>query len=346
MSETTAFEQLQDRLTREPHTWLVTGVAGFIGSNLLERLLQLNQRVVGLDNFATGHRANLELVRASVSLDQWALFSFQEGDIRNLDDCRKACNGVDYVLHQAALGSVPRSLDDPITTNGTNIGGFLNMLVAARDAQVNRFVYAASSSTYGDHPGLPKVEDRIGKPLSPYAVTKLVNEQYADVFARAYGFKTIGLRYFNIFGPRQDPNGAYAAVIPKWAAAMINNEPVWINGDGETSRDFCFVANAVQANLLAATVVAEDSTNQVYNIAVGDRTTLNELFEAMRATLEPRFPHLKGYVPAYRDFRAGDVRHSLADISKARTLLGYAPSHKIHQGVVEAMDWYVSGGKV
>jgi len=343
MSETTAFEQLQHRLTREPHTWLVTGVAGFIGSNLLERLLKLNQKVVGLDNFATGHHANLELVRASVSFDQWSLFSFKEGDIQSLDDCRKACTGVEYVLHQAALGSVPRSLDDPITTNGTNIGGFLNMLVAARDAQVHRFVYAASSSTYGDHPGLPKVEDRIGKPLSPYAVTKLVNEQYADVFARAYGFKTIGLRYFNIFGPRQDPNGAYAAVVPKWAAAMIRNEPVWINGDGETSRDFCYVANAVQANLLAATVVAEDATNQVYNIAVGDRTTLNELFESMRATLEPRFAHLKGYAPVYRDFRAGDVRHSLADISKARTLLGYAPSHRILQGVVEAMDWYVSG---
>lgn len=346
MSEASAFEQLQDRLTHESHTWLVTGVAGFIGSNLLERLLKLNQTVVGLDNFSTGHRANLELVRASVSPAQWSHFQFTEGDIRNLEDCRTACDGVEFVLHQAALGSVPRSLDDPITTNGTNIGGFLNMLVAARDAKVHRFVYAASSSTYGDHPGLPKVEDRIGKPLSPYAVTKLVNEQYAEVFASAYGFKTIGLRYFNIFGPRQDPNGAYAAVVPKWSAAMIKNEPVWINGDGETSRDFCYVANAVQANLLAATVESEDATNQIYNIAVGDRTTLNELFEAMRSTLEPQFAHLKGYAPVYRDFRAGDVRHSLADISKARTLLGYAPSHRIRQGVVEAMDWYVSGTEV
>jgi len=346
MSETTAFEQLQERLIHEPHIWLVTGVAGFIGSNLLERLLGLNRNGVGLYNFATGHRSNLELVRAAVTPEQWSRFRFVEGDIRNLDDCRAACVGVEYVLHQAALGSVPRSLDDPITTNGTNIGGFLNMLVAARDAKVQRFVYAASSSTYGDHPGLPKVEDRIGKPLSPYAVTKLVNEQYADVFAKAYGFKTIGLRYFNIFGPRQDPNGAYAAVIPKWAAAMIRNEPVWINGDGETSRDFCFVANAVQANLLAATVLTEDATNQVYNIAVGDRTTLNELFEAMRATLETRFSHSKGYAPNYRDFRAGDVRHSLAEIGKARTLLGYVPSHRIRQGVVEAMDWYVSGIKV
>ncbi len=345
MTEQTAIDQLQCRLSHEPHVWLITGVAGFIGSNLLERLLKLNQRVVGLDNLATGHRSNLELVRSAVSPTQWVQFRFMEGDIRNLDDCRKACEGVEYVLHQAALGSVPRSLEDPITTNGTNIGGFLNMLVAARDAKVQRFVYAASSSTYGDHPGLPKVEDRIGKPLSPYAVTKLVNEQYADVFAKSYGFKTIGLRYFNIFGPRQDPNGAYAAVVPKWAAAMIKNEPVWINGDGETSRDFCFVDNAVQANLLAATVVSDDATNQVYNIAVGDRTTLNELFESMRATLEPRFAHLKGYAPQYRDFRAGDVRHSLADISKARALLGYEPSHRIHQGVVAAMDWYVLSTK-
>ena len=335
------FDRLQARLLVEPHNWLITGVAGFIGSNLLEALLKLNQTVVGLDNFATGHRANLDQVEAAVAPEQWARFSFIEGDIRNLEDCRRACTGAEYVLHQAALGSVPRSLDDPITTNATNIGGFLNMLVAARDAKVTRFVYAASSSTYGDHPGLPKLEDRIGKPLSPYAVTKLVNEQYADVFARAYGFKCIGLRYFNIFGPRQDPNGAYAAVVPKWAAAMIKNEPVWINGDGETSRDFCYIANAVQANLLAATVESEEATNQIYNIAVGDRTTLNELFEAMRAKLEPQFPHLKGYSPVYRDFRAGDVRHSLADISKARTLLGYEPSHRIRDGVVEAMDWYV-----
>lgn len=345
MNHPNAFDQLKARLAAEPHRWLVTGVAGFIGSNLLEALLKLNQIVTGLDNFATGHQANLDLVQAAVTPEQWARFTFHQGDIRNLDDCRLACADVEYVLHQAALGSVPRSLDDPITTNATNIGGYLNMLVAARDAKVWRFVYAASSSTYGDHPGLPKVEDRIGKPLSPYAVTKLVNEQYADVFARAYGFKTIGLRYFNIFGPRQDPNGAYAAVVPKWAAAMIHNETVWINGDGETSRDFCYIANAVQANLLAATVESDEATNQVYNIAVGDRTTLNELFEAMRAKLEPEFPHLKDYRPEYRDFRAGDVRHSLADVSKARSLLGYEPSHKIREGVVEAMDWYVRGLK-
>ena len=338
----TAYTDLLAKLPTQPKTWLITGVAGFIGSNLLERLLSLDQNVVGLDNFATGHRHNLEQIKAAVSPTQWARFNFIEGDIRKLEDCKQACAGVDYVLHQAALGSVPRSLEDPITTNTANIDGFLNMLVAARDAKVTRFVYAASSSTYGDHPGLPKVEDIIGKPLSPYAVTKLVNEQYADVFARAYGFKTIGLRYFNIFGAHQDPEGAYAAVVPKWTSAMIHNQPVFINGDGETSRDFCYIANTVQANLLAATAEHPDAANQVYNVAVGDRTTLNDLFEAIRATLEPRFPHLKDFKPVYRDFRAGDVRHSLADISKAQTLLGYAPSHRIKEGLVEAMDWYVS----
>lgn len=336
----TAYQQLQSRLKGECHTWLVTGVAGFIGCNLLEALLKLDQKVVGLDNFATGHRHNLEQIRALVAPDQWARFRFVEGDIRTLDDCRTACEGVEFVLHQAALGSVPRSLEDPINTNSTNIDGFLNMLVAARDAQVTRFVYAASSSTYGDHPGLPKVEDCIGKPLSPYAVTKLVNEQYADVFARVYGFKTIGLRYFNIFGPRQDPDGAYAAVVPKWAAAMIKNETVWINGDGETSRDFCYISNAVQANLLAATAEHPEAANQVYNVAVGDRTTLNDLFEAIRSTLAPLHPHLQDGKPGYRDFRAGDVRHSLADISKARSLLGYEPTHRIKEGLVEAINWY------
>jgi len=338
----TAYSDLLATLPSQPKTWLITGVAGFIGSNLLEQLLKLDQNVVGLDNFATGHRYNLHQIRDAVTPEQWARFRFNEGDIRVLGDCQAACAGVDYVLHQAALGAVPRSLEDPITTNGTNIDGFLNMLVAARDAKVSRFVYAASSSTYGDHPGLPKVEDVIGKPLSPYAVTKLVNEQYADVFARAYGFKTIGLRYFNIFGAHQDPEGAYAAVVPKWTSAMIHNQPVFINGDGETSRDFCYIANTVQANLLAATAQHPDAANQVYNVAVGDRTTLNDLFEAIRVVLEPRFPHLKDFKPTYRDFRAGDVRHSLADISKARTLLGYEPSHRIQEGLVEAMDWYVS----
>ena len=318
----------------------MTGVAGFIGSNLLEALLGLEQRVVGLDNFATGHRHNLDQVQALVTPAQWRRFQFIEGDIRVPGDCRTACDGVDYVLHQAALGSVPRSLEDPIATNAANIDGFLHMLVAARDAGVKRFVYAASSSTYGDHPGLPKVEDRIGKPLSPYAVTKLVNEQYADVFARVYGFRTIGLRYFNIFGPRQDPNGAYAAVVPKWTAAMMAGEPVWINGDGETSRDFCHIANAVQANLLAATAARDEATNQVYNVAVGDRTTLNDLFEAIRGLLASRFPHLKDFKPSYRDFRAGDVRHSLADISRAQRQLGYVPTQQVRDGLDLALEWY------
>ncbi|UHD15447.1 NAD-dependent epimerase/dehydratase family protein [Thiocapsa bogorovii] len=337
----TPYNDLLAALPAQPKTWLVTGVAGFIGSNLLETLLKLNQTVVGLDNFATGHRHNLDQVKTLVTPAQWTRFRFIEGDIRNLDACRTACAGVDSVLHQAALGSVPRSLEDPVTTNAVNIDGFLNMLVAARDARVGRFVYAASSSTYGDHPELPKVEDRIGKPLSPYAVTKRVNEQYAEVFARAYGFQSIGLRYFNIFGAHQDPNGAYAAVVPKWTAAMIRNEPVWINGDGETSRDFCYIANAVQANLLAATAEHPEAANQVYNVAVGERTTLNALFEAIRAALVPRFAHLDGFQPSYRDFRAGDVRHSLADIGKAQRLLGYAPSHRIRDGLTEAMAWYV-----
>lgn len=337
----TIYSKLKEQLLAEPKTWLITGVAGFIGSNLLETLLKLNQRVVGLDNFATGHHRNLDEVRCLVSQKQWGNFQFIEGDIRNLANCTAACKGVDYVLHQAALGSVPRSLEDPIQTNESNISGFLNMLVVARNAQVQRFVYAASSSTYGDHPGLPKVEDLIGKPLSPYAVTKYVNELYADVFGRCYGLKAIGLRYFNIFGRRQDPAGAYAAVIPKWVASMIKNESVFVNGDGENSRDFCYIANTVQANLLAATSDNPNAVGQVYNVAVGDRTTLNQLFESIRAQLEPRFPHLKDLKPTYRDFRAGDVRHSLADISKAQSFLGYAPTHRIGEGLKEAMDWYV-----
>lgn len=337
----TAYETLLATLPSQPKTWLVTGVAGFIGSNLLETLLRLNQRVVGLDNFATGHQHNLDEVQSLVSGEQWANFRFIRGDIRQLSDCQAACEGVDYVLHQAALGSVPRSLEDPITTNSTNIDGFLNMLVAARDAQVKRFVYAASSSTYGDHPALPKIEENIGKPLSPYAVTKYVNELYADVFARAYGFNTIGLRYFNIFGKRQDPNGAYAAVIPKWIASMIKHEPVYINGDGETSRDFCYIDNAVQANLLAATTENTDATNQVYNVAVGDRTTLNELFWHLHENLLPHFAHLQKFEPTYRDFRTGDVRHSLADIGKAAEQLGYRPNFRIVEGLQKAMPWYV-----
>ncbi len=337
----TSYQSVLESLKSSPASWLITGVAGFIGSNLLETLLKYNQTVVGLDNFATGHKHNLEKVRSNVSEEQWQRFSLIEGDIRNLADCKKACNNIDYVLHQAALGSVPRSVEDPITTNTTNIDGFLNMLVAARDAKVKQFVYAASSSTYGDHPDLPKVEDKIGSPLSPYAVTKYVNELYAGVFARTYNFKTIGLRYFNIFGYRQDPDGAYAAVIPKWVAAMLNGDTVYINGDGETSRDFCFIDNAVQANILAATTDNEDAKDQVYNVALNDQTTLNELFESIRKALQKRIPELNIVDPVYRDFRAGDVRHSRADITKAEKLLAYDPVYRIDEGLELAMDWYI-----
>ncbi len=336
---TTYYQNQLAELSENPQTWLVTGVAGFIGSNLLEALLKLNQKVVGLDNFATGHQRNLDEVKSLVTAEQWNRFCFIKGDIRQLEDCRQACQNVEHVLHQAALGSVPRSIQDPITTNGTNIDGFLNMLVAARDEGVKSFTYAASSSTYGDHPALPKVEDFIGKPLSPYAVTKYVNELYADVFARVYGFNTIGLRYFNVFGKRQDPDGAYAAVIPKWTASMIQGEDLFINGDGETSRDFCFVENAVQANLLAALSIA-DARNQVYNVAVGDRTSLSQLFNALKDALCANGVNY-AKEPFYRDFRAGDVRHSQADIGKATKLLGYQPTHAITDGISQAMPWYI-----
>ena len=340
----TAYEQLQENLPKAPKIWLITGVAGFIGSNLLETLLKLDQYVVGLDNFATGHQHNLDEVQRLVSPSQWANFQFIQGDSRKLEDCQKAMawqsKPVNYVLHQAALGSVPRSIEDPIGTNETNITGFLNMLVAARDAKVQSFTYAASSSTYGDHPALPKVEEKIGNPLSPYAVTTYVNELYASVFARNYSFNTIGLRYFNVFGPRQDPNGAYAAVVPKWTDALLKGEPVYINGDGETSRDYCFVANAVQANILAATTAKLEAKNQVYNVAVGDRTTLIELFNALRDNLVNHGVAADAK-PVYREFRAGDVRHSQADVSKAQRLLGYAPKHNIQTGIAQAMPWYV-----
>ena len=335
------YTQIKTELQQQPRAWLITGVAGFIGCNLLEALLVLDQRVIGLDNFATGRRINLDQVRDAVGAERWANFRFIEGDIRELADCAKAVKDVDYVLHEAALGSVPRSIADPIATNQANINGFLNMLVASRDAGVKRFVYAASSSTYGDHPALPKVEDRIGKPLSPYAVTKYVNELYAEVFARTYGFQSIGLRYFNVFGPHQNPDGAYAAVIPKWISAMLKGEPLFINGDGETSRDFSFVANIIQVNLLAATAKKPEALNQVYNVAVGDRTTLNELHAMIKIELLKRLPQLQVAAPEYRDFRAADVRHSLASIEKASALLGYQPTHTIGQGMAQAMDWYV-----
>ena len=335
----TTYSYILENLTVKPRIWLITGVAGFIGSNLLETLLQHNQIVIGLDNFSTGYQHNLDEVESSVDEEKWSRFKFIEGDICDVDVCRKACTGVDYVLHQAALGSVPRSIEDPLTTNSNNISGFLNMLIASKDSKVKSFTYAASSSTYGDHIALPKVEEIIGKPLSPYAVTKYVNELYADVFARTYGFRTIGLRYFNIFGKRQDPNGAYAAVIPKWTSAMLKNEDVFINGDGETSRDFCFIENAVQANLLAA--FANDAVkNEVYNVAVGDRTTLNDLFDAIRSSLSRNSINYERE-PVFRDFRAGDVRHSQADITKAKLNLGYSPEYRIMEGIVKAMPWYI-----
>lgn len=333
------YEELKRQLRAEPKTWLITGCAGFIGSNLLETLLKLDQQVIGLDNFATGHEYNLQQVRDSVAPLQWERFRFTRGDIRDSQVCEATTAGVDYVLHQAALGSVPRSLQDPQTTNEVNISGFLNMLVAARNAGVKSFVYAASSSTYGDHPGLPKVEEVIGRPLSPYAVTKYVNELYAEVFGRSYGMSTIGLRYFNVFGPRQDPDGPYAAVIPKWTAALLAGQAIRINGDGETSRDFCYIANTVQANLLAATATSAEAGNTVYNVAAGGRTALNALFELLKLNL------MDAGVPAdaraeYGEFRAGDVRHSQADIGKAVRLLGYQPSHNIDDGIREAMAWY------
>ena len=334
------YDQLQSKLKAAPKTWLVTGGAGFIGSNLLEALLGCDQPVVGLDNFSTGHRKNLEEVRKLVEPAQWARFQFVEGDISEPDVCRRACAGVDLVLHQAALGSVPNSMANPIGAHRSNVTGFLNMLVAAREAQVKRFVYASSSAVYGDDPDLPKVEEKVGSPLSPYAATKAMDEMYAGVFARAYGFDSIGLRYFNVFGPRQDPEGAYAAVIPKWIAALLKREPVYINGDGETSRDFCYVQNVVQANLLAATTANPAALNQVYNIALGERTTLNELFQMLQAALRRIEPGLPEQQPVYREFRAGDIPHSLASIARAQRLLGFAPTHRIGQGLALAMEWY------
>ena len=336
----TAIEIARERLMTSPLRWLVTGSAGFIGSHLVQRLLELDQAVVGLDNFATGYRRNLDDIRAQVSGERWNRHRFVEADIRDAGACRLACRGIDVVLHQAALGSVPRSIADPVATHESNVDGFLNVLVAARDAGVSRFVYAASSSIYGDHPALPKVEDAIGRPLSPYAVTKLVNELYADVFARCYAMQSIGLRYFNIFGARQDPEGAYAAVIPRWVRAMIIGDEVVINGDGETSRDFCFVDNAVQANLLAALTDDPAAIGQVYNVAVDERTSLNRLFHLLRDALASRLPHVAAVAPVYRDFRPGDVKHSQADIGKARRLLGYAPTHRLIDGIDAAIPWY------
>ena len=333
------FDNTLELLRQNPQRWLITGAAGFIGSNLLEFLLANNQFVVGLDNFATGFRHNLDEIRTKVTEKQWSNLFFMNGDIRSLEDCHAACEGVDYVLHQAALGSVPRSVHDPITTNAANITGFLNMLIAARDAKVKSFTFAGSSSTYGNNEDLPKVEEKIGTPLSPYAITKYVNELYAHVFAQTYGFNTIGLRYFNVFGPRQNQNGAYAAVMPRWVSAMIRNEEIIINGDGETSRDFCFIDNVIQANILAATA-DESAKNQIYNVALNDRTSLNQLFNYLKESLASI-----GYVytksPVYQAFRPGDMRHSQADINKARSYLGYDPQYKIQLGIQKALQWYV-----
>ncbi len=333
------YSQIKKLLHEKQKTWLITGVAGFIGSNILETLLLLNQKVIGLDNFITGYKNNLDEVKAEVGESKWSNFHFIEGDIRNIEDCRSACKGVDYVLHQAALGSVPRSIADPISSNEVNIGGFLNILIAARDESVSSFTYAASSSTYGDHPALPKKEENIGNPLSPYAVTKYANELYADVFSKTYGFECIGLRYFNVFGKRQDPNGAYAAVIPKWISSMLRNDEVHIYGDGHTSRDFCYIDNTVQINILAA-MAEKKFRNNIYNVAFNKQTSLNELFDIVKASLHKNGHHYKK-LPVYSKFRQGDVRHSLAKISKAKDYLGYNPKYSITDGIAEVMPWYI-----
>jgi len=329
-----------------PATWLVSGVAGFIGSNLLETLLAHGQHVVGVDNFSTGFQRNLDEVRRIVGADAWSRFRFIEGDVRSEAVCAQATAGVDYVLHQAALGSVPRSIEQPLRSFDSNVDGFVRLLTAARDAGVKTFVYASSSSVYGDSPVLPKVEDQIGQPLSPYAATKFVDEVFAGVYARTYGMRCIGLRYFNVFGARQDPDGAYAAVIPRWIAALLRDEPVFINGDGQTSRDFCHVANAVQANLRAALCGLPAPLHEVFNIAVGERTNLIDLFAAIRRHLQGAMPRLASALaaraPEFRPFRDGDVLHSLADVSKAMRVLGYRPTHRLEDGLAAAMPWYVS----
>jgi len=337
---TSIYQLVREQLEHEQYRWVVTGVAGFIGSHLLHALLELGQQVVGVDNFLTGHRRNLDQVRDLVGAAAWANFALIEGDVRELAVCRSACVEADYVLHQAALGSVSRSMAEPLLCNDINVSGHINMLDAARLTGVRRVVYAASSASYGDHPALPKQEAHIGLALSPYALSKYINELYAGVYARCYGLETIGLRYFNVFGPRQDPHGAYAAVIPQWVAAMLAGRPVHIHGDGESSRDFCYVANVVQANLLAALTDRRAAVNQIYNVALNSRTTLNELYLLLHELLAERHPQLHDARPSYGPFRAGDVRHSQADISKATHLLGYAPTHDLRRGLTQALRWY------
>ncbi len=336
------YKEIQLALKQNPKKWVITGVAGFIGSNLLEALLELDQFIVGMDNFSTGNQKNLDHIKKCVSKDKWNRFLFIEGDILDPKLCNEICQGSDYVLHQAALGSVPRSIEDPYTSNNSNITGFLNMLIAAKESNVKRFVYAASSSTYGDHPDLPKIEHKIGNPLSPYAVTKLVNELYANVFEIAYDFPSIGLRYFNIFGRRQSADSAYAAVIPKWIGEILGNKSITINGDGETSRDFTFIDNVIQANILSATTTDSKTIGQVYNIAVGERTTLIEMYNFISENIRLRLNKLKIKEPKFDDFRPGDVRHSLADITKAKDLLGYDPTHNVEQGIKETVKWYLN----
>lgn len=336
----TAYENLQTELRENPRTWMITGVAGFIGSNLLETLLRLDQNVIGIDNFATGFQRNLDQVAEAVTPDQWHRFRFVNGDICDRDNCLEACEGAEIILHQAAINSAPRSIDDPYTSHHVNVDGFITLFLAARDSGVKRFVYASSSTVYGDDERLPKVEENIGRPLSPYGATKQIGEQYAYILGKTYNFPSIGLRYFNVFGARQTFEGGYAAVVPTWITSMLKRQPVYINGDGSTSRDFCYIANAVQANLLAGTTTNPEALNRAYNVAVGDRTTLTALFEMLKSGLRRRDPSLPDVQPAYRDFRAGDVPHSLADISKARNLLGYEPTHRITDGIDAALDWY------
>ena len=332
-------------LAKEKKTWLVTGCAGFIGTNLVKKLIELNQNIIGLDNFATGLKSNIEFLNDLASKNSDCGFEFIEGDICQLEDCQRAVENADYVLHQAALGSVPRSIKNPIASHQANVSGFLNMLWATKEAGIKRIVYASSSSIYGDNPNLPKVENSIGKPLSPYAATKFMNEVYADVFSKTYGIETIGLRYFNVFGPHQQPNGPYAAVIPKWIGLMLEQKPITIFGDGETSRDFCFIDNVVQMNLRCATTINKAAVNQEYNVAYHRQTSLNSLFTKIKEMLISEESNLEIHDPNYEDFRPGDVRHSLADINKGNSLVGYEPTDDIESGLKKSIKWYIANHK-
>jgi len=336
------YNDVKNNLLNNQKTWLITGVAGFIGSNLAEALLKLNQKVISLDNFATGHRYNLEHIKNSVTNEQWKNFTFVEGDTTNLETCQSITKNIDIVLHQAALGSVPRSIDNPIASNHANVTGFLNMLTAAKDNGVKRFIYASSSAVYGDSEELPKVESRTGNLLSPYAVTKYVNELYMGVFHKCYGMEAIGLRYFNVFGKRQDPNGAYAAVIPKWIGQILNGDDLFINGDGETSRDFTYIENVIQSNILAGTTENPEAYGKVFNTAIGGRETLNNLYKGIIEGLKENLPELKIKDAIYRDFRAGDIRHSNANIDKIQTLLEYQPTHTLKEGLSASILWYIN----